>query len=123
MSVGTVGVTGAGGVVVLLTEGDGDDEGLGLGAGEGLGVLGDGEGLGLGEGEGLGLGDTGTRGLVGFGDGEAGGADTAGLTLVDQSRPRTFPGDLYWQTYVGHEQSLLTAQPSLVVSVHTRAVK
>jgi hypothetical protein len=51
------------------------------------------------------------------------GFSTFGLTSWLQSRPMTLPGGPYWQTYVGHEQPVLTAQPSLVVDLHTRAVK
>lgn len=47
----------------------------------------------------------------------------AGFTCALQSMPSTFPGGPYWQTYVGHEQAALTAQPSLVVDFQTICVK
>lgn len=69
---------------------------------------------------------TGVRGAgwgVGVAAGGAVGALDAGLTCALQSTPMMFPGGPYWQTYVGHEQALLTAQPSFVVDFQTSWVK
>jgi hypothetical protein len=93
--------------------------------------IGAGEAIGLGEaatGLGAGLGEAGLGLMAGLGLGlRAGlglaGVVAAGLTSLLQSRPMTLPGAWYWQTYVGQEQPVLTAQPSLVVDLHTRAVK
>jgi hypothetical protein len=53
----------------------------------------------------------------------AAGLLTAGSTSERQSMPMTLPGRLYWQTYVGRAQALLTAHPTLAVCFQTSCVK
>jgi hypothetical protein len=128
---------GAGEGEALGVAGRGEGEGEGSGFTAGLGD-GDGDALGLatttGLGEGLGKGFGAVGGLNGAGPAVVGGPLAVGLlpggsgvpsgcTCFDQSIPRTLPGGPYWQTYVGHEQAVLMAQPRRVVESQTSCVK